>query len=44
MDRIDGNECIDTAGGNGAGAEPGETSIGETIDEDFVFDVPSVNV
>ena len=35
---------VDLNGGNSIGAEPGETILGETVDEDFTFDAPWVNV
>jgi Ca2+-binding RTX toxin-like protein len=46
VDDVSGNHGDDTVagGGNGSAAELGETVIGETVDDDFIFDAPWVTV
>ena len=38
-----GNDTLD-GGGNGIAADPSDTATGETVDDDFAFDAPWVNV
>jgi len=46
IDNVRGNKGNDTiaGGGNGIAANPSDTVVGETIDDDFSFAAPWVNV